>query len=196
MRDRHGPWGVGSVGRAGFFMTTHKYSGQILKFPINTPYSNNRKGFKMNPDVIAVLVLAAVALVAVAILLLEKSGKGPLRQKSQLEIVSDHVVSLKRKGADPLVVAHVAQAVTAVANDDLSKHRPDLVAQDKEHSVKVVDKPNPTVAHIEKASSTDIVKPATHYGQAGLVHDPKEDHSLEGHPIHDRIVKEEGHKKG
>lgn len=60
---------------------------------------------------------------------------------STLEQVAHQVIELRKNGADPLLVAHIAQAVTAVANSELATARPDLVP-----GAMTVPQPAPAIA--------------------------------------------------
>lgn len=90
------------------------------------------RGFAGATDLVSSFTSAGVVLVAtVAWSLLEKNklvsaaiGELPV---STLEQVAQQVIDLRKNGADPLLVAHIAQAVTAVANNELATARPELV---------------------------------------------------------------------
>lgn len=90
------------------------------------------RGFTGATDLVSSFTAAGVTLVATAAwALVEKNklvaaafGQLPI---SSLEKVATTVAELRRNGGDPLLVAHIAQAVTALANQELAAAQPHMV---------------------------------------------------------------------
>jgi len=92
------------------------------------------RGLTGGSDMIDSLTAASVVLIAtLAWSFLEKhkliSDAVSALPLSALEQVANNVSTLRAQGADPLLIAHIAQGVLAIAQQELAVARPDLVPQ-------------------------------------------------------------------
>ena len=116
------------------------------------------RGFTGATDLVSSFTSAAVVLLGtLAWSLVEKNklvamalGQIPI---SSLEEVANTVSKLKASGGDPLLIAHIAQAVTALANQELAVAQPALVPPP-------APSPQPVAVPAEPPPPPTVVAPA------------------------------------